>query len=256
MTDKTVTACLLIIGNEILSGRTRDANLAFLGDQLNRLGIRLTEARVIPDDVAAIVSTVNEVRGCYDYVFTTGGIGPTHDDITADCIARAFGVPLTEHPEARAILDAHYKPGDLNDARLRMARTPQGASLIENPVSGAPGFQIGNVFVMAGIPSVMRAMFGSLSHRLTGGTPLLSKSVVAALPEGLMAAGLGAIQARYPEVEIGSYPFHRMGIYGARLVLRSTDEAQLAAATEEVRALVRELGGTPEADEKDEPASG
>ena len=171
--------------------------MAFLGDQLNRLGIRLTEARVIPDDVAAIVSTVNEVRGCYDYVFTTGGIGPTHDDITADCIARAFGVPLTEHPEARAILDAHYKPGDLNDARLRMARTPQGASLIGNPISSAPGFQIGNVFVMAGIPSVMRAMFGSLSHRLTGGTPLLSKSVVAALPEGLMAGGLGAIQARY-----------------------------------------------------------
>ncbi len=250
MSDKTVTACLLIIGNEILSGRTRDANLAFLGERLNRLGIRLTEARVIPDDEETIVSTLNEVRACYDYVFTTGGIGPTHDDITAACVARAFGLPLTEHPEARAILDAYYKPGDLNEARLRMAKTPEGANLIENPVSNAPGFQIDNVFVMAGIPAVMQAMFASLSHRLTGGKPMLSEAIMAALPEGLMAASLGEIQARYPDVEIGSYPFHRVGVYGARLVLRSTDEARLSAAAEEVRALVRELGGTPEADEE------
>ncbi|MDH3476630.1 MAG: molybdopterin-binding protein [Rhodospirillales bacterium] len=241
MPDKTVTACLLIIGNEILSGRTRDANLAFLGDNLNRLGIRLTEARVIPDEAEVIVATINDVRARFDYVFTTGGIGPTHDDITAECVARAFGLPLIQNPEARAILEAHYPPGDLNEARLRMANTPEGATLIENPISRAPGFQIGNVFVLAGIPSVMQAMFASSSHRLTGGKRLLSASVTAALPEGLMAAGLKAIQKRYPEVEIGSYPFHRMGVYGARLVLRSVDEARLAAARAEVRELVEQL---------------
>ena len=204
MPEKIVTSCLRIPGNELPSGRTTDANLAFRGQNLNRIGIRLSEARVIPDDPDVIVATLNEVRGRYDYVFTTGGIGPTHDDITAECVARAFGLPLIVNPEARAILEAHYKPGDLNEARLRMAKTPEGATLIENPVSRAPGFRIGNVFVMAGVPSVMQAMFESLSHCLTGGRPLLSQSVVAALPEGVMATGLGEIQERYPDVEIGS----------------------------------------------------
>jgi molybdenum cofactor synthesis domain-containing protein len=246
MSENIVTACVLIIGNEILSGRTRDANLAFLGERLNALGVRLTEARVIPDQEDVIVDTLNEVRRRFDYVFTTGGIGPTHDDITARCVARAFGVPLIQHPEALAILEAHYPPGELNDARRRMANTPEGATLIENPVSKAPGFQIGNVFVMAGIPSIMQAMFESLKHRLTGGMPLLTKAVAVALPESYLAPGLGAIQARYPEVEIGSYPFYRMGVFGVRLVLRSTDATRLGSATGEARKLVRELGGKPE----------
>ena len=245
MTEKTVTACVLIIGNEILSGRTRDANLAYLGTRLNELGVRLMEARVIPDRVGVIVETLNEVRQRFDYVLTTGGIGPTHDDITAECVARAFGVPLIEHPEARAILEAHYGPDELNEARLRMAKTPEGASLIENPVSKAPGFQIGNVFVMAGIPAIMKAMFENLRHRLTGGRPLLSKAVVAALPESYLAPGLGAIQARYPEIEIGSYPFYRMGVFGVRLILRAPQQEHLEAAAGEVRQLVRELGADP-----------
>ncbi len=246
MSEKIVTACVLIIGNEILSGRTRDANLAFLGERLNALGIRLMEARVIPDRDGVIVDTLNEVRRRFDYVFTTGGIGPTHDDITADCVARAFDVPLIQHPEARAILEAHYPPGGLNEARLRMANTPEGATLIENPVSKAPGFQIGNVFVMAGIPAIMQAMFESLKHRLTGGLPLLSKAVAAALPESILAPGLTAIQERYPEVEIGSYPFYTMGVFGVRLVLRATASERLKVATGDVRELVRGLGGKPE----------
>ena len=246
--DKVVTACLLIIGNEILSGRTKDANLAYLGAGLNEIGVRLTEARVIPDQQDVIVATLNQVRRNFDYVFTTGGIGPTHDDITAECVAKAFGVPLIENPEARAILESHYGPDDLNPARLRMANTPEGAALIENPVSRAPGFQVENVFVMAGIPSVMQAMFQAIKHRLSGGRPMLSATVSAALPESYLAPGLGAIQDRYAEVEIGSYPFHRMGVFGVRLVLRSTESDRLNAATGEVDELVRSLGGKPDTD--------
>lgn len=247
MPDKVVTACLLIIGNEILSGRTKDANLAYLGAGLNEIGVRLTEARVIPDQPDVIVATLNEVRQDFDYVFTTGGIGPTHDDITAECVARAFGVPLIQNPEARAILESHYGPDELNPARLRMANTPQGAALIENPVSQAPGFQIANVFVMAGIPSVMQAMFQAIKHRLSGGRPMLSDSVTAAMPESYLAPGLAAIQDRNPEVEIGSYPFHRMGVFGVRLVLRSVESDRLNAAKSEVEELVRSLGGQPNA---------
>ncbi len=243
MSERIVTACLLVIGNEILSGRTKDANLAFLGEGLNDLGIRLMEARVIPDLEAVIVATVNQVRGSYDYVFTTGGIGPTHDDITAGCIARAFGVPLTLHPEAHALLLAHYPPGHLNEARLRMAHTPEGATLIDNPVSTAPGFRIGNVFVMAGIPRVMQAMFESLKHQLVGGQPLLSRSVEVELPEGRLAKGLGDLQARYADVEIGSYPFSRDGRFGARVVLRSTDNTVLTDVGRELLALICDLGG-------------
>ena len=243
MSERTVTACLLVIGNEILSGRTKDANLAFLGEGLNDLGIRLMEARVIPDLEAVIVATVNQVRGAYDYVFTTGGIGPTHDDITAGCVAKAFGVPLTLHPEAHALLLAHYPPGHLNEARLRMAHTPEGATLIDNPVSTAPGFRIGNVFVMAGIPRVMQAMFEGLKHQLVGGQPLLSRSVEVELPEGRLAKGLGELQTRYSDVEIGSYPFSRDGRFGARVVLRSTDNTVLTDAGRELLDLIRDLGG-------------
>ena len=245
MPDRLVTACAIVIGNEILSGRTQDANIAYLGERLNALGVRLMEARVIPDVEDTIVAAVNEARARFTYVFTTGGIGPTHDDITAASIAKAFGVPLIQNPEARAILEAHYPTGELNRARLRMANTPEGAALIENPVSKAPGFQIDNVFVMAGIPSIMQAMFESLSHRLVGGTPLKSHSVTVYLPESRMAPSLSALQDRYPEVEIGSYPFSREGRFGARLVLRSTEDARLEAAGTELEAALRELGGEP-----------
>ena len=248
MPDRLVTACAIVIGNEILSGRTQDANIAYLGDRLNALGVRLMEARVIPDIEDTIVATVNEARARFDYVFTTGGIGPTHDDITAAAIAKAFGVPLVQNPEARAILEAHYPTGELNRARLRMANTPEGAALIENPVSKAPGFQMENVFVMAGIPSIMRAMFESLSHRLAGGTPLQSRSVTVYLPESRMAPSLSEIQDRFPDVEIGSYPFSREGRFGARLVLRSTEDARLEAAGTELETALRELGGEPDWD--------
>jgi len=245
MSDRLVTACVIVIGNEILSGRTQDANIAFLGERLNELGVRLLEARVIPDIEDTIVATVNEARARFDYVFTTGGIGPTHDDITAAAIAKAFGVAHTLHPEARALLEAHYPQGEFTEARQRMAMTPEGAVLIDNPVSKAPGFQMDNVFVMAGIPAIARAMFESLSHRLAGGKPLKSRSVTIYLPESRMAPSLSEIQDRFPDVEIGSYPFSREGRFGARLVLRSTEDARLEAAGTELEAALRELGGEP-----------
>ena len=243
--DKIVTACLLIIGNEILSGRTQDANLAYIAKGLNEVGVQLTEARVIPDIEKTIIDTVNEVRAKFDYVFTTGGIGPTHDDITSECVAKAFGVPWTLHPDAHAIFLAHYKPGELNEARLRMAHTPAGATLIANPVSRAPGFRMENVFVFAGIPRVMQAMFDGVKHQLRGGKPVLSRTVSCHLAEGVIAKGLGEIQGRYPKLDIGSYPFYRRGEFGTSLVLRGRDMAELAAAASEVIELVRALGGTP-----------
>ena len=248
MPDRPVTACLVVIGNEILSGRTRDANLAYLGARLNDIGVRLMEARVIPDLDEVIVATVNEARRRFTYVFTTGGIGPTHDDITAASIAKAFGVALVQNPEARAILDAHYPPDELTETRLRMARTPEGAALIENPVSKAPGFQMDNVFVMAGIPEVMQAMFESVVHRLVGGKPLVSRSVTVYLPESKVALGLEALQDRYSDVEMGSYPFNRAGRFGTRLVLRATAAGRLDAAAGELDGLIVELGGEPDWD--------
>ena len=245
MTESIVTACVLIIGNEILSGRTQDANLAYIASSLNEVGVTLSEARVIPDRCEVIVAVVNEVRAKFDYVFTTGGIGPTHDDITSECVAKAFGVPWTLHPKAHRIFLDHYKPGELNEARLRMAHTPEGATLIANPVSRAPGFRIGNVFVMAGIPRVMQAMFDGIKHDLKGGRPMLSRSVGCHLPEGIIAKGLGEIQARYADLDIGSYPFYRRGEFGTSLVLRGRDAERLAAATAEVRGLVEGLGGQP-----------
>jgi len=243
--EKIVTAAVLIIGNEILSGRTQDQNLAYLATGLNSVGVTLREARVIPDITEVIVATVNELRRQYDYLFTTGGIGPTHDDITSECVAKAFGVPWTLHPEAHQIFLSHYKPGELNEARLRMAHTPEGASLIINPVSRAPGFRMGNVFVMAGIPRVMQAMFDAVKHDLRGGRPMLARTVSCHLPEGIIAKGLGEIQNRYADLDIGSYPFYRRGEFGTSLVLRGRDAVRLAAGTEEVIALVKGLGGTP-----------
>jgi molybdenum cofactor synthesis domain-containing protein len=244
-TGGIVTAAIVIIGNEILSGRTQDENLAFLARGLNGVGIRLREARVIPDDAAIIAATVNAMRARFDYVFTTGGIGPTHDDITAEAIAGAFGVPLVVHPEARRLLETHYRPGDLNEARLRMARVPEGAALLLNPISRAPGFRIGNVFVLPGVPSIMQAIFDELKHRLEGGARVLSRNLSCHLGEGTIAADLTLLQARYPDVEIGSYPYFRRGDFGVTLVLRSTDRARLDEATEALAALIRALGGEP-----------
>ncbi|HVC56296.1 MAG TPA: molybdopterin-binding protein [Stellaceae bacterium] len=243
---KTVTACVLIIGNEILSGRIQDANLAFLAQGLNEAGIRLREARIIADDPEAIVSTVNEARQKFDYVFTTGGIGPTHDDITAAAVAAAFGVALTLHPEAKRLLESHYPPGGLNEARLRMARMPDGASLLPNPISRAPGFRVGNVFVLAGVPQVMQATFNELKHRLKGGAKMLSRSVSCTLGEGTIAKGLGALQERYGDLEIGSYPYFRRSDFGVTLVVRGTERARIAAAVEELKEMLRALGGDPQ----------
>lgn len=242
---RAVTACLLVIGNEVLSGRTRDANLQFLAQGLNEIGIRLTEARVIPDDEATIVATVNECRRRFDYVLTTGGIGPTHDDITAASVAKAFGVTLQRHPQAEAWLRQHYRPEDINPERMKMADVPEGATLIENPVSKAPGFQIGNVVVLPGVPRIMQAMFEGYRHRLKGGAQMLSKAIAAYVPEGVLAKPLAELQAQFKDVEIGSYPFVRNGRLGAALVLRTTDAARLAAVAEALRVVIRGLGGEP-----------
>ncbi len=242
---KIVTACVLIIGNEILSGRTQDANLAFIAKGLNEVGVRLKEARVIPDEAAVIVATVNEVRRRFDYVFTTGGIGPTHDDITAQSIADAFGVPLVLDAEAKRILDSHRWRGELNAARLRMAQIPEGARLLLNPVSRAPGFAIGNVHVLPGVPSIMQGIFNALKERLEGGERLFAKCVGCHLAESQIAQGLGALQQRFLDLEIGSYPYFRHGEFGVSLVLRGSDGTRLEAATEELKALIRSLGGEP-----------
>lgn len=242
---KVVTACVLIIGNEILSGRTQDANLAFLAQGLNEVGIRLREARVIADDWPTIVGTVNEVRRSFDYVFTTGGIGPTHDDITAPAIAAAFGVKLILHPDAKRLLESHYPPGGLNEARLRMAQVPEGAVLLPNPISRAPGFRIENVYVLPGVPQIMQAIFSELKHRLKGGAKILSRSVSCTLAEGTIAKDLAALQARYGELEIGSYPYFRRGDFGVTLVVRGTERERIATAIEELKILIRTLGGDP-----------
>jgi molybdenum cofactor synthesis domain-containing protein len=243
---KIVTACILIIGNEILSGRTQDENLSFLARGLNEIGVRVREARVVPDDANVIIATVNDVRRRFDYVLTTGGIGPTHDDITAQCMADAFAVPLILHPDAKRLLETHYPAGHLNEARLRMARVPEGAVLLPNPISRAPGFQIGNVFVLPGVPSIMQGIFAQLKHRLAGGDKMLSRSVSCRLGEGTLAQDLSALQDGYPDVEIGSYPYFRRGDFGVTLVLRGTDRARLGTATEALKTLIQMLGGEPQ----------
>ena len=240
-----VTAAVLIIGNEILSGRTQDANLAYIAQGLAAAGVVLREARVIPDVADTIVAVVNELRAAYDYLFTTGGIGPTHDDITSESVARAFDLPLTLHPEAHRQFLSYYAPGELNEARLRMAKTPQGAVLIANPISRAPGFRIANVFVLAGIPRVMQAMFDGIKGSLRGGPPVLSRTLVCAIPEGLLAKGLGDIQNAYPDLDIGSYPFTRRGTFGVALVVRGREAARLDRCRDAIADLIRGLGGSP-----------
>ena len=246
MTDANPTACLLVIGNEVLSGRTQDLNTKFLAARLGEIGLPLREVRVIPDLAETIITTVNEVRARFDQVFTTGGIGPTHDDITSECIAAAFGVPWEPHPEAWARMERHYEPGEFNAARQRMATMPRGATLIENAVSVAPGFTIGNVHVMAGVPRIMQSMFDWLAPRLPGGTPVAMRAVHAAgLLEGNVAEGLAAIQARYPGVDLGSYPYYRGSGNGVALVAKGTDPAALEAAVGEVAQLIRAQGKEP-----------
>ncbi|MBV8914958.1 MAG: competence/damage-inducible protein A [Acetobacteraceae bacterium] len=240
------TSCLLVIGNEVLSGRTQDANIKFIATGLGEIGIPLREVRIIPDVAETIIETVNDCRARFDHVFTTGGIGPTHDDITSECVAAAFGVPWEPHPEAWARMERHYRPGEFNAARQRMATMPRGAKLIDNPVSVAPGFTIGNVHVMAGVPRVMQAMFAALVPTLEGGTPVASRAVYAVgLLEGNVAAGLEAIQKRYPDLDLGSYPFYRGTGNGVALVAKGTDPARLEACIAEVTAVVRELGKEP-----------
>jgi len=244
---KVKRAALLIIGNEILSGRTQDVNLNHIAKALGSIGVRLGEARVIADDAPRIVAAVRELSDGYDYVFTTGGIGPTHDDITADCVAQAFGVDIGEHPEAMRRLGAHYaaQGTEFNAPRRRMARIPHGADLIDNPVSVAPGFRIGNVHVMAGVPRIMQAMLAGILPTLTGGPLLLSRTIACELPEGAMAEGLAAIQDRYLQVEIGSYPGFARARFKAQIVLRSVEIPALDAATEEVMTMIRSLGDAP-----------
>ncbi|MEL7276179.1 MAG: molybdopterin-binding protein [Pseudomonadota bacterium] len=236
------TAAMLVIGDEILSGRTQDKNVNYLAVALDGKGIALREVRIIRDDPDGIVAAVNALRAQVDNVFTSGGIGPTHDDITADCVAAAFRVPIDVREDARAVLATNYANPevDLNEARLRMARVPDGAVLIDNPISKAPGFSLENVHVMAGIPRIFQVMLDGLLPRLTGGAPLLSETVRIDQPEGALAAPLGAIAAGYPEVSIGSYPFTRDGRFGSNVVLRASDPALLAAAKE----AVVEMSGT------------
>ncbi len=239
-----VTAAVLVIGNEILSGRTQDTNLAYLAKKLNEYGIQIRESRVVPDIEREIVDAVNALRTRYDYVFTTGGIGPTHDDITADCIAAAFGVDLVVSPEIAALIERRPAPPEIMASRMRMARIPRGGGLIDNPL-GPPGFFIGNVYVMAGIPRVMQQMVDSLAGKLRRGATVQSRSVTAYLTESQVARRLSQIQDAYPHIDLGSYPFHRDERYGTTLVMRGTDEAGLDAMLDAVSRLITDLGAEP-----------
>jgi molybdenum cofactor synthesis domain-containing protein len=239
-----VTAAVLIIGNEILSGRTQDTNLAYLAKTLNEYGIQVRHARVVPDVEADIVEALNALRAQHDYVFTTGGIGPTHDDITADCVAAAFGVELVISEPIAALIRQRPSTPEVMAARMRMARIPHGGGLIDNPL-GPPGFYIDNVYVLAGIPRVMQQMVESLRGKLRGGAPVRSRSVTAYLTEGQIARRLGEIQQRFAHIDLGSYPFYREDRYGTTLVMRGTDAAGLDAMLEQVKQMIVDLGGEP-----------
>ena len=234
-------AALIIIGNEILSGRTKDKNLAYLAEWLNEIGIQLYEVRVIRDDEKEIIDCVNLLRKKYDYVFTTGGIGPTHDDITTESVAKAFNVELETNPEALKILQSYYKEGELNEARLKMTLLPKGAELVENPATKAPGFKMENVFVMAGIPSIMQGMLEGAKAFLKIGNKMTSKSIDVFMPESYVAEELSKMQDNYPEVEIGSYPFNKEGQFGTSLVMRSANLDTLERCASDVAEMVKKL---------------
>lgn len=238
------TASLLIIGNEILSGRTQDTNTPWIGAKLAERGIRLLEVRVVPDIEDRIITAIREMSPKADYMFTTGGIGPTHDDITTESVAKALHLPAVLDPAARAMLLDYYETEDkLTPARLKMAVVPEGATLVPNPVSGAPGYKIGNIFVMAGVPRIMQAMLDHILPQLQSGEPILSTTVTCDLPESRIAEGLSAIQDKYPQIEIGSYPHFRAGDLGLSVVLRGTDPVLLETAAREVVVLIEASGG-------------
>ena len=244
---RIVTAAVLLIGDEILSGRTKDANLGFIATFLGSMGIQVQEARVVTDDRDRIAEAVNALRRTYQYVFTTGGIGPTHDDITADSVAYAFGVPIGPHPEAMDILTRHYEEtgGEFTPARQRMARIPEGARLVANPISKAPGFQLENVFVMAGIPIIVQVMMDGIAERLESGAQMIVRTIDCQVGEGAIADELGDIKKRFPSVMIGSYPFFRDKLYGTSLVLRSVESVLLHEAVQATVDLVEKVGGKP-----------
>ncbi|CAN0590662.1 unnamed protein product [Ectocarpus sp. 12 AP-2014] len=236
------TAAMLVIGDEILSGRTRDANMYHLAGELTKTGITLKEARTVSDDPDAIIVAVRALSSTYDQVFTSGGIGPTHDDITADCVAKAMGASIDVRDDARAILQAHYdaKGIEMNEARLRMARIPDGAALIDNPVSSAPGFSLGNVHVMAGVPSIFKAMLESLLPSLSGGDPVISRTVRIARAEGEIAGPLGVLAKEFPDLSIGSYPFQMDGAFGANIVFRGTQSSMIDMAADRLIAVFKD----------------
>ena len=244
----SVTAALIIIGNEVLSGRTHDKNLPYIAEKLNGVGVRLTEARVIPDIPDIIIRTVRELSANFTYVFTTGGIGPTHDDITADCVAEAMGVAIDIDPEALRRLEIHYQNSglEINEARLRMARIPAGATLIDNPISAAPGFRIGNVHVMAGVPKIMQAMLDGILPTLKGGRPMISITLRCGLPEGRIAEGLGALAKAYPDVDFGSYPAWTKTAFQVSLVVRGDDPDRVEHAAQALEGLIQDLGDRAE----------
>jgi molybdopterin-biosynthesis enzyme MoeA-like protein len=242
MTDVLPTAALLIIGNEILSGRTQDVNVRAAAQKLAAVGIPVREVRVVPDIEADIIAALNALRTRYTYVFTTGGIGPTHDDITVDAIAAAFGVPVVEHPDARAALLAHYGAEKLTAARLRMARVPQGAALVANPISSAPGIVLDNVYILAGVPDIMQAMLDGVVGSLRHGPKMYSLTVSGFVAESIIADELAAIAARFPHIDIGSYPWVKNEKFGTALVSRGTDEEAVKQATDAISAMVKSKG--------------
>ena len=237
---KEIISGIIIIGNEILSGRTQDTNTSTISKWLNSLGIKVQEVRVIPDIEKIIVDTVNELRKKYDYVFTTGGIGPTHDDITASSISKAFNLTYGPHKEAMSLLEKYYKPGEFNERRQKMAWMPTNANLIYNPTSGAPGFNIENVFCLPGVPSILKSMLGDISHKLVGGEPILSQTINLRTVESEIAKSLSMVQNNNKNVDIGSYPFFRAGKLGVAIVLRSTTQSQIDKCNLEIIKFVKE----------------
>ena len=237
---KEIFAGIIIIGNEILSGRTQDTNTSTLSIWLNSLGIKVQEVRVIPDTEETIIKTVNEFRKKYNYIFTTGGIGPTHDDITASSVSKAFNLTYGPHKEAMSILEKYYKPGEFNEGRKKMACMPTDANLILNPTSGAPGFNVENVFCLPGVPSILKSMIGGISHKLIGGNPILSKTINLRTVESEIAKSLSEVQTKNKDVDIGSYPFFRAGKLGVAIVLRCADQNKIDKCNLEIQNFIKE----------------